>query len=154
LRALNTWHTDISNRRFGYPGLLERIVNAYQKLLNAKAVNDDILQQIKSINDTMDSIAASESTEGEAKAAFREAIKISIGDINEELFNSFCDDLGSRSGIKSLLKGEKIVRKVDKTKIKRSIRYAYIKAFGAGDYEKENASVDIIYKNLRDTFGF
>ena len=154
LRALNTWHTEISSRRFGYPGLLERIVNAYQKLLNAKAVNDDILQQIKSIKDTLDSIAASESTEGETKAAFREAIKTSIGDINNDTFNLFCDDLAVRSGIKSLLKGEKIVRKADRTKIQKSIRYAYIKAFGTGDFEKESTSVGIIYKNLRDTFGF
>jgi type I restriction enzyme R subunit len=154
LRALNTWHTEISNRRFGYPGLLDRIVDAYQKLLNAKAVNDDILQQIKSIKDTMDSIAESESTEGETKAAFREAIKISLGDVNADILNPFCDNLAVRPGIKSLLNGEKIVRKVDRAKIQKSIRYAYIKVFGAGDLEKEKTSVGVIYKNLRDTFGF
>jgi type I restriction enzyme R subunit len=154
LRALNTWHIDISNRRYGYPGLLERIVNAYQKLLNAKAVNDDILQQIKSIKDTLDSIAESESTEGETKAAFREAIKISIGDVNADIFNLFCDNLAVRAGITTLLKGEKIVRKADRTKIQKSIRYAYIKVFGTGDFEKERTSVGIIYKNLRDTFVF
>ncbi|WMT53233.1 type I restriction endonuclease subunit R [Ferroplasma acidiphilum] len=154
LRALNTWHTELSNRRYGYPGLLDRIVDAYQKLLNAKAVNDEILQQIKSIKDTMDSIAESESTEGETKAAFREAIKISMGDVNDDLFNAFCDALAVRPGIKALLKGEKIVRKADRTKIQKSIRYGYIKVFGAGDLEKESALVGIIYKNLRDAFEF
>ena len=154
LRALNTWHTEISNRRFGYPGLLDRIVDAYQKLLNAKAVNDEILQQIKSIKDTMDSIAKSESTEGETKAAFREAIKLSIGEINDSLFNAFCDDLAARPEIQTLLKGEKIIRKVDRSEIQKSIRYMYIKVFGAGDLEKESTLVGIIYKNLRDTFGF
>lgn len=154
LRALNTWHTDVSNRRFRYPSLLERIVNAYQKLMKAKAVNEDILAEIKSIKDRIDSINSTESAEGETKTAFKEAIKTALVDVGDDVFNLFCDDLADRKGIKLLLKGERNVRKIDRKEMMRSIRYSTIKVLKPDSVQKEDTIVENIYKSLRETFGF
>ncbi len=154
LRALNTWHMDVSNRRFRYPSLLERIVNAYQKLMRSKTVNEEILAEIKSIKDRMDSIDSAESSEGETKTAFKEAMKTALGNVEVEKFDSFCEDLAGRKGIKLLLKGERNVRKIDRKEMMRSIRYAAMKVLKPNSVKEEDSIVEGIYKNLRETFGF
>ncbi|MFG1449603.1 MAG: HsdR family type I site-specific deoxyribonuclease [Thermoplasmataceae archaeon] len=154
LRALNTWHMDVSNRRFRYPSLLERIVNAYQKLMRAKTVNEEILTEIKSIKDTIDSIDSAESAEGETKTAFKEAIKTVLDVAGDDVFKLFCDDLVDRKGIKLLLKGERNVRKIDRKEIMKSVRYSAIKVLKPASVQEENTIVERIYKNLRETFGF
>ncbi|QRF75296.1 type I site-specific deoxyribonuclease, HsdR family [Thermoplasmatales archaeon] len=154
LRVLNTWHMDVSNRRFRYPSLLERIVNAYQRLMKAKAVNEEILNEIKSIKERMDSIDSAESVEGETKTAFKEAIKAAISDMGDNVFNLFCENLADRKGIKLLLKGERNVRKVDRKDIMKSIRYSAIKVLNPASVPEEDTIVELIYKGLRETFGF
>lgn len=154
LRVLNTWHTDVSNRRFGYPSLLERIVNAYQKLMRAKAVNEDLLIEIKAIKNTIDSIDSAETADGETKTAFKEAIKTALVDVTDNERNLFCDDLADRKGIKLLLKGERNVRKIDRKEIMKSIRYSAMKVLKPDSVQEESVIVDNIYKNLRETFGF
>lgn len=154
LRVLNVWHTEVSNRKFRYLSLLERIVNAYQKLMRAKAVNEEILAEIKSIKDTMDTIDSAESSVGETMTAFKEAIKTALDYVDYDKFNLFCEDLAGRKGIKLLLKGERNVRKIDRKEMMKSIRYSAIKVLKPDTVQEENSMVENIYKNLRETFGF
>jgi type I restriction enzyme R subunit len=154
LRALNQWHTEISNRRFRYPDLLERIVNAYQKLMTAKEVNEGILREIRAIKEKVDAIDSASASEGETMAAFKEAISSVLKTLDGNTLNEVISDLSSRKGIVLILKNQNYVGKSDRKSIKRSIRYSVIKVLKPDNVQKENSIVEDLYQKLRDTFGF
>ncbi len=154
LRALNQWHTEISNRRFRYPDLLERIVNAYQKLMTAKEVNEGILREIKAIKENVDAIDAASASEGETMAAFKEAISSVLKDVDGNTLNEVISDLSSRKGVALILKNQNYIGKSDRKSIKRSIRYSVIKVLKPDNVQDENSIVEGLYQKLRDTFGF
>ncbi|EQD64638.1 HsdR family type I site-specific deoxyribonuclease, partial [mine drainage metagenome] len=123
-------------------------------LMKAKEVNEDILHDIKSIKETIDSVDSAEATEGEIKTAFKEAVRSALNDLGAGAFNAFCEDLASRKGIKLILKGERTLGKNDRKNTMRSIRYSAIKVLKTNTVQEENLVVENIYQKLRDTFGF
>ena len=154
MRALNIWHTEISNRKFSYPDLLERIVNAYKKLLKAKEVHEDILREIKALKRKVDELDSEIKKDGEAKAAFKEAINSVLNELDAPTLKGMISDLSQRTGIKLILTNDKSIGKSDKKNMKKSIRYSVIKILNPSSVEKENSLVESIYQKLRDTFGF
>ncbi len=154
LRALNQWHLEISNRRFRYPDLLERIVSAYQKLMTAKEVNEGILREIKAIKENVDAIDAASARDGETMAAFKEAISSVLKNVDTNTLDEITSDLASRKGIILILKNQNYIGKSDRKSIKRSIRYSVIKVLKPDNVQEENSIAEGLYQKLRDTFGF
>ena len=154
LRALNTWHIDVSNWKFRYPSLLERIVNAYQKLMKAKEVNEEILSEINGINEKINEIDSIEKTKGQSQAAFLEAIRSTLQGLNPDTFHEFIKDLSSRGSIKLILKGGGIIGSSDRKNIIKAVRYSVMKILRPENVQEENTKVECVYQKLRDTFGF
>ena len=154
LRALNQWHMEISNRRFRYPDLLERIVNAYQKLMTAREVNEGILREIKAIKENVDAIDAASARDGETMAAFKEAVRSVLKNVDSSTLDDMLSDLSSRNVIAIILKNQNYIGKSDRKSIKKSIRYSVINVLKPDNVQEENSIVEGLYQKLRDTFGF
>ena len=154
LRALNQWHMEISNRRFRYPDLLERIVSAYQKLMTAKEVNEEILREIRAIKENVDAIDAASARDGETMAAFKEAVRSVLKNVDSSTLDDMLSDLSSRNVIAIILKNQNYIGKSDRKSIKKSIRYSVINVLKPDNVQEENSIVEGLYQKLRDTFGF